>query len=99
MAHRAEMPTLAGLAPGVWQRGYIEVGSAFGLGQLTKAGGFERILRAGGAEARPELVRALVDRDRELPCWWRHRVRTRVSKRWVSSAAGSVVRPLCTGPG
>src|ERR1700761_8679973 len=25
--------------------------------------------------------------------------RTRVSKRWVSSAAGSAVRPLCTGPG
>jgi putative hydrolase of the HAD superfamily len=36
------------------------------LGQLTKAEGFERILRAGGAAARPELVRALVDRDREL---------------------------------
>ena len=27
------------------------------------------------------------------------RTRTRVSKRWVSSAAGSAVRPLCTGPG
>jgi putative hydrolase of the HAD superfamily len=39
---------------------------AFGTGQLTKAEGFERILREGAVEPRPELVRALVDRDRSL---------------------------------
>jgi putative hydrolase of the HAD superfamily len=66
VAHRAEIPAMAGLAPGVWEQGYIQIGRAFGLGQLTKAEGFERILRAGGAEARPDLVRALVDRDRSL---------------------------------
>ncbi len=65
-AHRAELPTLAGLAPGVWEQQYLQIGKALGLGQLTKAEGFERILRAGGAEALPELVWALVDRDREL---------------------------------
>jgi putative hydrolase of the HAD superfamily len=65
-AHRAELPTLAGLAPGVFEQEYLQIGRAFGVGQLTKAEGFERILRAGGVEAPPELVRALVDRDREL---------------------------------
>jgi putative hydrolase of the HAD superfamily len=66
VAHRAELPTLSGIAPEVWQEGYSEVGRALGIGQLSKAEGFERILRAGGAEARPELVRALVALDREL---------------------------------
>ncbi len=49
-AHRAELPTLAGLTPELWGAGYSQVGKAFGLGQLSKAEGFERILRAGGAE-------------------------------------------------
>jgi putative hydrolase of the HAD superfamily len=66
VAHRAEMPTLAGLAPTVWEQGYIRIGQAFGTGQLTKAEGFEQILQEGGIEPRPEVVRALVDRDREL---------------------------------
>jgi putative hydrolase of the HAD superfamily len=66
VAHRAELPTLAGLSVQAWAEGYSQIGAAFGLGQLTKAEGFGRILRAGGAEARPELVRALVELDREL---------------------------------
>ena len=66
VAHRTEMPTLAGLTPEAWSAGYSRVGAALGIGQLTKAEGFERILRAGGAEARPDLVRALVELDREL---------------------------------
>jgi len=65
-AHRAEMPTLAGLTSQAWGKGYIQIGKALGLGQLSKAEGFERILRAGGAEPRPDLVRALVERDRGL---------------------------------
>jgi len=56
VAHRTEMPTLAGLTPEAWSAGYSRVGAALGIGQLTKAEGFERILRAGGAEARPDLV-------------------------------------------
>ena len=65
-AHRAELPTLAGLTSEAWGEGYIQIGKALGLGQLSKAEGFERILRAGGAEPRPDLVRALVERDRDL---------------------------------
>jgi putative hydrolase of the HAD superfamily len=65
-AYQTELPKLAGLTEQVWDVGYAQIGAAFGLGQLTKAEGFERILRAAGAEPRPDLVRALVDRDREL---------------------------------
>jgi putative hydrolase of the HAD superfamily len=66
VAHRTELPTLAGLTPEAWVAGYSQVRAALGTGQLTKAEGFERILRAGGAQARPELVQTLVDLDREL---------------------------------
>ena len=66
VAHRTELPTLAGLSPEAWGAGYGQVGAALGIGRLTKAEGFERILRAGGAEARPDLVRALVELDRKL---------------------------------
>ena len=66
MAHGAELPLLAGLSMQAWDEGYGQVGTALGIGQLTKAEGFERILRDGGVEPRPDLVRALVDRDREL---------------------------------
>jgi HAD superfamily hydrolase (TIGR01509 family) len=66
LAHNAELPLLAGLSMQAWGAGYSQVGTALGIGQLTKAEGFERILRNGGVEPRPDLVRALVDRDREL---------------------------------
>ena len=66
VAHRTELPTRAGLTPEAWGAGYSQVRAALAVGQLTKAEGFERILRAGGAEARPQLVRALVELDREL---------------------------------
>jgi putative hydrolase of the HAD superfamily len=66
MAHRAELPMLAGLSVQAWDQGYDQIGAAFGTGRLRKAAGFERILREGGIEPRPDLVRALVDRDREL---------------------------------
>lgn len=66
VAHRAELPLLAGLSIQAFGEGYSQVGPALGIGQLSKAQGFERILRDGGIEPRPELVRALVDLDREL---------------------------------
>jgi putative hydrolase of the HAD superfamily len=49
-----------------WGEGYSQVVPALGIGQLTKAEGFERILREGGVEPRPDLVRAMVDQDREM---------------------------------
>jgi putative hydrolase of the HAD superfamily len=66
VAHRTELPTLAGLTPEAWGAGYSQVRAALGTGRLSKAEGFERILRTGGAQARPGLVRALVELDREL---------------------------------
>ncbi len=64
--HRAEMPLLAGVTPEVWGHVYSQFGPALGLGQMTKAEAFERLLTTSGATPRPELIRALVDRDRDL---------------------------------
>jgi putative hydrolase of the HAD superfamily len=66
VAQSAGLPMLAGLSEQAWAEGYRQIGKALGIGQLSKAEGFERILRAGGAEPGPDLVQALVDRDREL---------------------------------
>ena len=66
VAHRAELPLVAGLSAQVWGDGYRQLGPALGIGRLTKAEGFEQILRDAGLEPRPDLVQALVDRDREL---------------------------------
>jgi putative hydrolase of the HAD superfamily len=64
--HTAELPALAGLSAEAWARGVRQIGSATGTGQLSTAQGYERVLHAGGAEARPDLVGALVELDREL---------------------------------
>jgi putative hydrolase of the HAD superfamily len=64
--HRAELPALAGLSVEAWADGIREIGPATGIGRLSTAEGYERLLQATGAEARPDLVRALVDLDREL---------------------------------
>ena len=64
--HRAELPALAGLTVEEWREGFGQIGVAHGLGQVSTAEGYERILRANGAAAPPDLVRALVDLDREL---------------------------------
>ncbi len=66
VAHSADLPLLAGLSTQAWVEGYSQVRTALGTGQLSKAGGFERILREGGVEPRLDLVQALVDQDREL---------------------------------
>ena len=66
VAHRAELPPLAGVTPEAWVAEYSQLRMALGTGQMSKAEGFERILRASGTEPRPDLVRALVDLDREL---------------------------------
>jgi putative hydrolase of the HAD superfamily len=66
VAHWGELPGMAGLSAQAWREGYERIGAGFGTGRLTKAEGFERILREGGVEPGPDLIRALVDRDREL---------------------------------
>ena len=64
--HDREMPALAGVAPDAWRTGIGHVGPLFNVGRLTKAEGFGQILRQCGVEPRADLVRALVEADREL---------------------------------
>jgi putative hydrolase of the HAD superfamily len=66
MALGTELPRLAGVSQQAWAEGYGQVAAALGVGQLTKAEGFGQILAGCGVPVRPGLVRALVDRDREL---------------------------------
>jgi putative hydrolase of the HAD superfamily len=65
-AHGSELPALAGVTEDAWGHEYSQVGPALTNGRLSKAEGFERILTACGMEPRPDLVRRLVDKDREL---------------------------------
>jgi putative hydrolase of the HAD superfamily len=65
-AHRDELPALAGLPADVLYGEFRRLGPALGTGRITLAEAFARILRAGGAEPRPGLVRALTARTREL---------------------------------
>ncbi len=60
------MAMLAGVEAQAWREGYQRYEYMLNTGQLTKAEGFELILRGCGAEPRPDLVRALLDKDREL---------------------------------
>jgi len=64
--HNREMPALAGVAPDAWRAGIWRVGPLFNVGRLTKAEGFGQILQECGVEPRADLVRALVEMDREL---------------------------------
>jgi putative hydrolase of the HAD superfamily len=66
MAHRIELPILAGVAADDWRQGYGRIDCELNTGRLSKAEGFEHIVRECGGEAGPDLVRALVDKDREL---------------------------------
>ncbi|MDQ2812613.1 MAG: HAD family hydrolase [Actinomycetota bacterium] len=66
LIRRNEMAMLAGVEAQAWREGYQRYEYMLNTGQLTKAEGFELILRGCGAEPRPDLVRALLDKDREL---------------------------------
>jgi putative hydrolase of the HAD superfamily len=64
--HRGELPALAGLSREAFIAGMRQVGPETGTGRLTTAEGYAQLLRSSGAQAGPELVRALVEKDREL---------------------------------
>jgi putative hydrolase of the HAD superfamily len=64
--HSRKMPALAGVTPQDWHAGISRVGPLFNVGRLTKTEGFGQILREYGVEPRTDLVRALVEADREL---------------------------------
>ena len=65
-ALRTELPRLAGVSEEAWDEGYGQVAAALGVGQLTKAEGFGQILAGCGVPVQPGLVRALVERDRDV---------------------------------
>jgi putative hydrolase of the HAD superfamily len=64
--HTQEMPVLAGLPADAMYQEFARIAPALTDGRLSMAEGYARILRTCGAEPRPELVRALVDRGMEL---------------------------------
>ncbi len=64
--YMTDLPVLAGVAAEAWHRGYLRIDDELNTGRLSKTEGFGQILRDLGIEPRPDLVRALVDRDREL---------------------------------
>jgi len=64
--HRTELPALAEVPADVWQAGYDRIDGELNIGRLSKSEGFGQLLRDSGVVPRPELLRALVDRDRDL---------------------------------
>jgi putative hydrolase of the HAD superfamily len=61
-----ELPTLAGVTEDAWGTEYSRVGPMLTNGRLSKAEGLERILRACSVEPRPDLLHALLQKDRDL---------------------------------
>jgi putative hydrolase of the HAD superfamily len=60
------LPKLADVAADAWNRAYAALWAAVQVGRVSKAEAFTHTLRACGAQPSAALVRALVDRDREL---------------------------------
>ncbi len=63
---RRELPALAGLPQDVWNEEYNRLHAMLGDGRMSKTEAFGEIMRAHGREPRPELVRQMVQADREL---------------------------------
>ena len=64
--NRSELPKLAHVAADTWNEAYAQLWAAVQVGRVSKAEAFAQTLRACGARPHAGLVRALVDRDREL---------------------------------
>jgi putative hydrolase of the HAD superfamily len=63
---RGTLPKLAGVDPDAWREEYRQLIPSLTVGRLSKAEAFARIMLANGVEPRPDLVRELSDKDREL---------------------------------
>jgi putative hydrolase of the HAD superfamily len=63
---RTGLPRLAGISEDSWRDRYRLMIPSLTLGQMSKAEVFTRIMLSSGVEPRPDLVRELVDMDREL---------------------------------
>jgi putative hydrolase of the HAD superfamily len=65
-AYRHVLPTLAGLPADALYREFSRLAPALSVGQISISEAFGEILRACGVEPRPDLVRAMADKSREL---------------------------------
>jgi HAD superfamily hydrolase (TIGR01509 family) len=65
-AHRNELPKLAGIPADAMFREFSRLAPALSVGEISIAGAYAKILQACGVEPRPDLVRAMADKSREL---------------------------------
>lgn len=65
-AHRNELPKLAGISADAMFREFRRLAPALSVGEISITEAYAEILRACGVEPRPDLVRAMADRSREL---------------------------------
>ena len=65
-AHRNELPKLAGIPADAMFREFRRLAPALSVGEISIAGAYAQILQASGVEPRPDLVRAMADKSREL---------------------------------
>ena len=65
-AHREELPALAGIPADALYAEFGRVAPALTVGRLSMTEAYQQILQARGVETRPDLVRSLADRSREL---------------------------------
>jgi HAD superfamily hydrolase (TIGR01549 family) len=64
--YRDVLPAMAGIPADALYREFGRVAPALSVGQISITEAFAEILRARGVEARPDLVRAMADKSREL---------------------------------
>ena len=64
--NRRELPKLAGVTADAWSEAYAHFWATVQTGRVSKTEAFGQTLQALGAQPSADLVRALVDRDREL---------------------------------
>jgi HAD superfamily hydrolase (TIGR01509 family) len=101
---RDEMSALAGITTEAWHDAYQRISPSLTDGRISKAEGFEEILRACGQEPRPGLIREMVKRDQELLLENAHlyddaipfldRLRVRGVKIAIVSNCAETTRPL-----
>ena len=65
-AHRDELPKLAGISADAMFREFRRLAPALSVGEISITEAYAEILRARGVEPRPDLVRAMADKSREL---------------------------------
>ena len=65
-AHRDVLPAMAGIPADVMYAEFGRLGPVLSTGQISMPDAITQVLRAGGAQPRPGLVRDIVDKLREL---------------------------------